>query len=188
MALVVLVSGCTPAPGTPTTSNATESSSTQAPTLPGRPKDIRLDDLASEQICSLLTEEQGKKLGVNTIRPIGDVGRFKDKGCGFLNSVTKPFYGYQIVPTTQEGADVWLKPGSTVSARILTVAGYPAVENRRPGDDRGCFVDVSVAEGQRLGIQYSYNSQPVTQTPEQLCAKALEMAELATQGLIKLHG
>ncbi|MCK2237424.1 DUF3558 domain-containing protein [Crossiella sp. S99.2] len=156
--------------------------------LPPRPKDIRLDGLTPEQVCALVPEQRIKDLGVDKVHETSDVGEFNDKGCRFARTTAKDGYSYLVTPTTQQGAEEWLKRSGAVTARIVTAAGYPAVENRRPTDSRGCFVDVSVAEGQRLGIQYAYDSQPVPLTPDQLCAKALEMAELATQGLIKLRG
>ncbi|MCO1575859.1 DUF3558 domain-containing protein [Crossiella sp. SN42] len=186
--LAAVVTGCTVAPGTPTTPDTPASATATSAGLPARPKEIKLDGLTPQQVCALVSEQQAKQLGIDTVRETNDIGQFKNKGCWLAKATARDGYAYYITPTTQQGAEVWLKPGNTVKARVVSAAGYPAVENRRPTDDRGCFVDVSVADGQRLGIQYSYDSQPVPYTPEQLCAKALEMAELATQGLIKLRG
>ncbi|MGO1053709.1 DUF3558 domain-containing protein [Crossiella sp. CA198] len=187
--LLMVAAGCTNTPGVATMPDGTSTTSPSATSaLPPRPKEIRLDGITPEQVCALLTEAQTKRLGIDSIRTTKGGGRFDNAGCSFSKATAKDGYGYLVTPTTQEGAEVWLKPDGTVTARIVTAAGYPAVENRRPNDSRGCFVDVSVADGQRLGIQYSYDSRPVPYTPDQLCAKALEMAELATQGLIKLHG
>jgi hypothetical protein len=80
---------------------------------------------------------------------------------------------------TQEDATVYLTSERDAVARVVSAAGFPAVENHPPpGDERGCFVDVSTRDGQYLSIQYS-ESTGSHDTTEVACEKARIAAELA---------
>ncbi|MBP2478053.1 hypothetical protein JOF53_006925 [Crossiella equi] len=197
-AVLVLVVGCAAgctvtASGTPAPLDSSSAVAQAKALVANRPKEIRLDGVGAEQVCALLTEPQRRNLGIEWVQADPSDGRgrdkFRNKGCSFESGTAPPRYGYAISPVTQEGADVWLRPGATnVEAQLVTVAGYPAVRNRLRGDERACFVDVSVADGQRLGIQYSFDSSPVTETEEQVCRKALDAAELITRNLVRQQG
>lgn len=69
--------------------------------------------------------------------------------------------------------------------RVLTVAGFPAIQDEQksdigPGND-SCFVDVDVAEGQMLALQFAQVAADEGKVlpMETLCAKAVEVAEAA---------
>ncbi|MCO1579766.1 DUF3558 domain-containing protein [Crossiella sp. SN42] len=184
MVALVVLAGCS-VPGSPVPMDEAAAKAV----VSARPKEIRLDGFVEGQVCELLTAAQRKDLGVDYVMPAEAGDRFGNRGCGFSRSGEKPRYAYQVTPVPQEGADVWLRPGETnLEVQLVRVAGFPAVQNRRTTDGRGCFVDVSVADGQRLGIQYSYDTEPVPLTTAELCQRAVAMAELATRNLVELRG
>ncbi|MCK2239553.1 MULTISPECIES: DUF3558 domain-containing protein [unclassified Crossiella] len=188
MAAVLFLAGCA-VPGSPVAMDEAAANAAAKAQVSARPSEIRLDGFAGEQVCSLLTAAQQKDLGVDYVMPAAAGDRFDNRGCRFSRSLETPRYAYRVTPVTQEGADVWLRPGETnLEVQVVRVAGFPAVQNRRRTDDRGCFVDVSVADGQRLGIQYSYDTHPVPLTAAELCGRALAMAELAVRNLVELRG
>lgn len=188
LALVLTGGGCVVAGTAQPMSEASAIAAAKA-MLTGRPKDIRLDGFGGAQVCSLVNPAQRRQLGLDQVgaSQVGD--EFDNRGCHLVRVLGEPNYAYVVTPVPQEGADVWLRPGATnVQARVVRVAGYPAVLLRRETDRRGCFVDVSVADGQRLRIQYTHVSEPLPQSPEELCAKAEEMANLTTQNLVDQRG
>ncbi|MGW0517420.1 DUF3558 domain-containing protein [Crossiella sp. NPDC003009] len=181
---LVLLAGCS-VPGSPMPMDAAAAKAA----VSARPSEIRLDGFMGDQVCALLTTAQRRDLGVDFVIAAEAGDRFDNKGCRFSRSGEKPRYAYRVTPVPQEGADAWLRPGATnLEVQLVEVAGFPAVQNRLVSDDRGCFVDVSVADGQRLGIQYSYDTEPVPLTTAELCQRAVAMAELATRNLVELRG
>ncbi len=179
-AVAVLLPACggSPTAGTGETSAAPGSSK---PTLPPRPREL---DLTGVDACILLTPEQQRQLGTDT--PPGFTkypDRYGNPRCDYGKNRSSPYFGYSIKVVTQEDVTVYLSGQRDVTARVVSAAGFPAVENRSPGDERGCFVDVSTKAGQYLSIQYS-ESTGSNDTTEVACEKARVVAELATQTLL----
>jgi uncharacterized protein DUF3558 len=179
--VMVLVSAC----GTSSTvgTGTVEPSATPsaAPTLPPRPREI---DLTGVDTCTLLTPQQQRKLG--TDRPpvfTKDADRFGNRRCDYRRSLTSPRFGYQLKAVTQEDVAVYLTSERDTVARVVSAAGFPAVEARSPGDERGCFALVSTKHGQYLNVQYG-ESEGSNDTPEVACEKARVAAELAMQTLL----
>lgn len=175
--LAATVSACS---GPPSDLPAPSTSST-APTLPPRPEQI---DLTGVDACTLLTSAQLQELGVDS-RPKAstDTDRYGNTYCGYSRIQSSPRFSYTLKVVTQEDATVYLSEERDVTARVVSAAGFPAVESRRPTDDRGCFVDVSTKDGQYLSVQYGESTGSDDST-EVACEKARVAAEMATQTLL----
>ncbi len=182
-ALALAATGCTgPSTGSVGAPGQTSAApAISATALPPRPREI---DLTGVDTCTLFTTEQQRQLG--TDRPPGFSNypdRYGNRPCSYGKSLSSPRFGYSIKIVTQEDATVYLTGERDVTARVVMVAGFPAVENRRPTDERGCFVDVSTKDGQYLSIQYA-ESTGSNDTPEVACEKARTSAEMAMLTLL----
>ncbi len=73
---------------------------------------------------------------------------------------------------------------------IITVGGFGAVET--PGQfssgERDCIVNVDVASGQAVQVNYFYNGSTVPMNHEIACQKARNAAELAMQTILDKIG
>ena len=179
-AVAVLTSACgtVPTTGTPEPSAGPSS---PAPTLPPRPRQI---DLTGVDTCTLLTPEQQRRLGTDHA-PVAsmETDRYGNTYCDYGKNQSSPRFGYSVKVVTQEDATVYLTRERDAVARVVSAAGFPAVEARPPGDERGCFVFVSTTGGQYLSVQYS-ESTGSDDTTEVACEKARVAAELAMQTLL----
>lgn len=181
-AVAVAVSSCS-APSTngadPGGSGAAATQS--APTLPPRPREI---DLAGVEVCSLLTPEQQRKLGTDVPPQAGmDTDKYRNAYCDYSKAQSSPRYSYQITIVPQEDASVYLTDKRDVVARVVSAAGFPAIQARRPTDERGCFVLVSTKQGQYFDVQYG-ESTGSNDSTEVACEKARVAAEMAMQTLL----
>lgn len=151
------------------------------PALPPRPEEI---DLTGVDACTLLTVEQQHQLGTDMPPAASeDTDRYGNKYCDYGKDLSSPRFGFTLKVVTQEDATVYLSGERDVTARVVSAAGFPAVESRRPYDDRGCFVDVSTKDGQYLSVQYG-ESAGSNDSTEVACEKARVAAEMATQTLL----
>lgn len=181
--VLVLLAGCGSAeePGAEVaTDGAAESS---RPQLPPRPQEVDLTGLTGDDTCALLTDEQQAQLGMDREPNVSDSDRFGNPRCNFGRSQSEPRFAYQLKAVTQEDVTVYLDGSRLVTARVVEAAGFPAVENRRPTDERGCFVDVSTMDGQYLSVQYDEPFQSA-ETPAEACEKARVVAEMAMTTLL----
>ena len=134
--------------------------------------------------CTLLTPEQQRQLGTDTPPNLSvETDRYGNTYCHYGKILSSPRFGYQFQVVTQEDVTAYLTGERDVTARVVLVAGFPAVENHRPLDERGCFVDVSTKDGQYLDVQYA-ESTGSNDTTELACEKARFAAELAMQTLL----
>ncbi|MGH3802036.1 MAG: DUF3558 domain-containing protein [Pseudonocardiaceae bacterium] len=183
VAVALPAAGCAgPPTGSGRTPGQTSASpATSATAMPPRPREI---DLTGVDTCTLLTTEQQRQLG--TDRPPGLSNypdRYGNRPCSYGKSLSSPRFGYSVKAVTQEDATVYLTGERDVTARVVLVAGFPAVENLRPTDERGCFVDVSTTAEQYLSVQYA-ESTGSNDTTEVACEKARVAAELAMLTLL----
>ncbi|MGH3933937.1 MAG: DUF3558 domain-containing protein [Pseudonocardiaceae bacterium] len=178
-AVAVLMPAC--GASTAVTGTAETSSSSPAPALPPRPREI---DLVGVDTCTLLTPEQQRQLGTDRA-PVASVetDRYGNTYCHFGKSMSSPRFTYTVKVVTQEDAAVYLTSERDAVARVVSAAGFPAVEARPPGDERGCFMFVSTKDGQYLSIQYG-ESTGSNDTAEVACEKARVAAELAMLTLL----
>jgi hypothetical protein len=180
-AVAVLMSACGASTvGTDTTETSAGPSS-PAPTLPPRPREI---DLTGVDTCTLLTPEQQRRLGADR-PPVAstETDRYGNLYCQFGKSMSSPRFTYTVKVVTQEDAAVYLTNERNAVAQVVSAAGFPAVQARHHGDERGCFMFVSTKGGQYLSVQYG-ESTGSHDTTEVACEKARVAAELAMQTLL----
>jgi hypothetical protein len=176
-----LLSACGASSTGGTGTTATNTAQPSRPTLPPRPREINLTGVDT---CTLFTPAQQKQLGIDRAPMFTEYpDRFGNRRCDYRKAYSSPYFGYQIDAVTQEDATVYLTKERDSVARVVSAAGFPAVEGRPPGDDRGCFTFVSTKNGQYLSVQYG-ESTGSNDTPEVACEKARVAAELATQTLL----
>ncbi|MGH3929973.1 MAG: DUF3558 domain-containing protein [Pseudonocardiaceae bacterium] len=180
-AVAVPASACGAASVAGPGAGATSAAPSSAPTLPPRPREI---DLTGVDACTLLTPQQQRQLGTDRA-PVasGETDRYGNPYCHYSKALSSPYFGYTLQVVTQEDATLYLTGERDVTARVVSVAGFPAVENHRPLDERGCFVDVSTKDGQYLDVQYAESTGSNDPT-EVACEKARSAAELAMQTLL----
>lgn len=152
-----------------------------APTLPPRPREI---DLTGLDTCTLLTPQQQRQLGTDRVpTATADADYYGNTTCHYSKFESSPRFSYTVTAVTQDDARVFLTGELDVVARVVSAAGFPAVENRRVGDEQNCFVDVSTKDGQYLDVQYA-ESTGSNDTTEVACEKARVAAELTMQTLL----
>ncbi|MGH3898441.1 MAG: DUF3558 family protein [Pseudonocardiaceae bacterium] len=178
-AVAVLMPAC--GASTAVTGTAETSASPPAPALPPRPREI---DLTGVNTCTLLTPEQQRQLSTDRA-PVAsvDTDRYGNTYCDYGKRASSPRFGYSVKAVTQEDAAVYLTSERNAVARVVSAAGFPAVEARPPGDERACFMFVSTTAGQYLSIQYA-ESTGLNDTTEVACEKARVAAELAMLTLL----
>jgi uncharacterized protein DUF3558 len=183
--LVVVVAGCA---GTPVTGTPSPAPSTAAPgagparvELPPRPRELPLDGVDP---CALLTEEQRAELGLDgRVRPgTSDAPLFTGPDCTIVGYEPRGV-GVSLTLATRHGLDELIAPGSVRDELTATdVVGFPAVV-ARPKQVEFCSVDVDLAEGQFLDVQFSDAARNPPIPQDQLCRDAVEIAEAAVTTL-----
>ncbi|MGH4024905.1 MAG: DUF3558 domain-containing protein [Pseudonocardiaceae bacterium] len=181
-AVAVSAAACSgPPTGGGTPGQTSTAAASTVPTLPPRPREI---DLTGVDVCSLLTPEQQQELGIDRPPTAGvDTDGHRNTYCDYRHSLSSPRFGYQVTIVGQEDASLYLTGERNVVSRVVSAAGFPAVQARRPTDERGCFVLVSTKDGQYFDVQYG-ESTGSNDTPEVACEKARVTAEMAMQTLL----
>jgi Protein of unknown function (DUF3558) len=158
------------------------------PSTVSRPRPL---ELTSVDTCKLLTEQQLTSFAVDRPSAPGTAGSGSvitgSPGCTFRSDAQQ--WGFLLLASTSMGLPEFLsKIQPNPSRAVITVNGYPAVQEEGLGElsapERGsgaCFVEVDVADGQLLGVQFSQIAarEPKRLPIETLCAKAREVAEAA---------
>jgi hypothetical protein len=194
LALALPVAGCTNSrAGTPEAGSGSSPPSTTVATPSSSASRPRPLDLAGVDTCAVLTARQLTVLAVDTPPRPGAAGAGSllagSPGCTFGSDGQQ--YGFLILASTTMGLPEYLsKAEANPSRQTIAVKGYPAVqeEGGLSAPERGsgaCFVDVDVADGQLLGVQFSQiaASQDKRLPIETVCAKAREVAEAAVTTL-----
>ena len=168
----VLAAGCTtPVPGTPSAAGPVP--------LPPRPREVRLDGVDP---CSLLIPDQRAKLGLETapIRSTSYVALFRG------NVPTCTMIGFQpdaiglgISTVTTVGVERWQENDLAVQTRETSVAGFPAVVATPTRFSTYCSVEVDVASGQLLDVQFSDGGRKPPLSQNELCRRGEQAAEAA---------
>ncbi|HEX5810613.1 MAG TPA: DUF3558 domain-containing protein [Pseudonocardia sp.] len=174
----VLAAGCTTVvAGTPS-----------APTgvlLPPRPREIRLDGVDP---CSLLTEEQRAALGLESEPRPGTISSSALYGgnvpiCtmrGFTANATT--LGIGLVTTA--GIDLWTTGRLEADVTASNVHGFPAVVAVPRRFTEYCNVDVDVAQGQLVDLQFRDGGNRPQIPQSELCARARQAAEAVMASLL----
>ena len=174
----LLAAGCTTVvAGTPS-----------APTgvlLPPRPREIRLDGVDP---CSLLTAEQRAALGLESEPRPGTISssalyRGNVPICtmnGFRPQAS--VVGVGLVTTS--GIDLWSTRGIDADVTSTTVKGFPAVTATPRRFTDYCSVDVDIASGQLIDIQFGDGGNRPQIGQNDLCKRAHEVAEAVIASLV----
>ncbi|RZS40963.1 uncharacterized protein DUF3558 [Herbihabitans rhizosphaerae] len=186
-----LAAGCDSTTGnaspatTSETAPQTASKSTSAtPTVPPRPKDLRVDGIDP---CQLIPRQNWTELRLDEARPAGNASFYKVPVCSYSGATPPIYQGFGVSAPVTEGIEVWLAGKKNSAIRPITVAGYGAVEAIRDGaEEAECAVIVDVAPGQILWVDTGVGYRKLTQ--EQLCRSVTRVAEIAVQTLKSLRG
>lgn len=173
----VMAAGCTTAvPGAPPAAGP-------AP-LPPRPREVRLDGVDP---CSVLTVEQRAALGyrgrASSSRPYVDLFGGEVPTCTMSSSSTDPtILGVGIVTTV--GIERWQEGNLDAVVRLDSVRGFPAIVAVPSQSKTYCAVEVDVAAGQLLDVQFldAGHQPPIAQ--DELCSRAKRSAEAVIATLL----
>lgn len=108
--------------------------------------------------------------------------------CRWLHSPDEPVEAYRIALDSYSGIETSFTNSGGI--RVITVAGYPALETESPAllrPDTQCIVVVDVAPGQALQVNYDY-AGALPMTRERACDRARPAAEMAMRTLIEQAG
>ena len=146
--------------------------------LPPRPHEVRLDGVDP---CSLLTAEQRAELKL-TSEPRAStpyVGLFRGEVPTCSVRGEQPV-GALLVSgvVTTVGVERWNEQDVAASLRPTDVAGFPALIAAPDRFDDYCNVEVDVAPGQLLDVQFGAGGPRPSVPQDALCDAALRSAEM----------
>ena len=173
----VLAAGCT------TAVEGTPSAAPSAP-LPARPREVRLDGVDP---CSLLSPKQRTELGFtnkpSSSKPYVELFRGEVPTCTMSSSSDDPaVLGIGLV--TSVGVERWVEGDLAAATTPDHVEGFPALVAAPSQSEAYCAVEVDVARGQLLDVQFlDAGRQPPLQQAE-LCFRARAAAEAAVKTLL----
>jgi Protein of unknown function (DUF3558) len=173
-AVLAGVTGCAvPVAGTPAVDPAVPVSS--------RPREIRLEKVDP---CSLLTDAQRKGLGVDS-KPLSSPGGLNNDraDCDWLGFGSRAV-GVHITIATRGGIERYDVTSGRVSAKPITVAGFPALLMTVARHPEDCAVGIDVADGQALDVASSDGGRPPPIPQADLCRDAQAIAETVMQNLL----
>ncbi|GGP70384.1 DUF3558 domain-containing protein [Saccharothrix coeruleofusca] len=176
---------CTPAPAARNADGPVEeplaATTTTAPALPPRPRDVRLDDVDP---CAVLTPEQRAELSLdNPPSPYLETTFGNAKACTIRSNISGNVVRLALVVV--EGARVWLTEDAQVDARLTRIMGFPALIVRTPQLDEVCNVEVDVADGQFLDVMFRDGGNRTALGQDALCQGAQRAAEAAVASLLQ---
>ncbi|WP_214404604.1 DUF3558 domain-containing protein [Pseudonocardia lacus] len=180
--MIVVVVGCAGAPvagdAHPRRDDTEESAGI---TLPPRPRELPLD---SVDPCELLTTAQRVSLGLSerSLPGTTDAPYFAGPTCT-VSGFEPRDVGADVGLVTNTGLDQLLAPGLlSDEVAVISVADFPAIV-AKPSQPDYCSVDVDVADGQFLDVQFrdSGKNPPIPQ--DDLCRDAVRVAEAALHTL-----
>jgi len=145
--------------------------------LPPRPREVRLEGVDP---CSLLTAEQRAALGITSeprpSRPYVALFRGEVPTCTMRGGSPENVLVENGAVTTA-GIERWREGDIAADIRPATISGFPAVIAAPRQFTDYCNVEVDIATGQLLDVQYGAGTAdaPVPQT--ELCSRAQQAAE-----------
>ena len=173
----VLAAGCTAVDWTPAPPTALPP--------PPRPREVRLDGVDP---CSLLTPEQREGWGLTSepraSRPRVELFRGVVPTCTVRGPSPEDVLLVSGAVTTV-GVERWSQSDIAASVRPTTVAGFPAVVAVPTRFRDYCNVEVDVAPGQLLDVQYGAGGPQASVPQEQLCTRAAASAEMMMGALLR---
>jgi hypothetical protein len=177
MVIAVLMAGCTTVmEGSP--------SAPSGVLLPPRPREVRLDGVDP---CSLLTPEQRAELGLgdDSLRGRSYVELFQ----GDVSTCTISGFKPQRVAlstgvVTSVGIERWQAGDLAAKVSATTVSGFPALVAMPTRFADYCSVEVDVANGQLLDVQFSDGGAQPPISQNELCSRARWSAEELMSSLL----
>jgi hypothetical protein len=174
----LLAAGCTTeVAGTPS-----------APTgvlLPPRPREIRLDGVDP---CSLLTAEQRSALGLTSeprpSRPYVALFRGEVPTCTMRGGSPENVLLVSGAVTTV-GLDRWHEDDISADVRSTTIGGFPAVVAAPRQFADYCNVDIDVAAGQILDVQFGADTSEAPVPQAELCLRGQRAATYMLMTLLE---
>jgi hypothetical protein len=169
----------------PSASAAPPPSAAAPSPLPPRPAALRLDGVDP---CSLLTPAQVSQLKLSQGSPGANSDGLGSPDCGWHALAATPRDVWIARTVLKQGAEFYL--GSVTGARVIQVAGFPAVQTSSDlaKPDLNCIMFIDVAPGQCLGIFYSNSfGDRHGINHEVACQQADRVAELLVANLRALR-
>ena len=167
-AAAVVAAGCT----TEATERPPAPSAPPAAPAPARPREIRLDGVDP---CSLLTPQQRAELSLTSeprsTKPYVDLFRGSVPTCSARGRSPQNVL-LVVGAVTTAGIERWAEGDIAATTRQTTVAGFPAIVAVPTRFKDYCNVEVDVAPGQLLDVQFGGGSAEAPIPQEQLCRAA----------------
>ncbi len=180
LALVVLLTACSPAPIAPPPGTPADPTTASA-----RPRDI---DISGILPCELLTPAQRAELGLDG-EPRSNTGNDalfgRSRSCAIVGFEPGRGLRFGITLVVEHGIERFSEPGATPGVRPLEVAGYPAVLSPPPASmPDNCIVAVDVSPGQMVGVLLADGGSDPGIPLEELCREVPRYAEAVMSTLV----
>jgi hypothetical protein len=153
--------------------------------LPPRPREVRLDGVDP---CSLLTKEQRAALGFESEPRSGTIAASAlyrgDVPICTMRGFTGRASSVGIGVVTTAGIDLWTTGSLDAEVTPTTIGGFPAVVAVPRRFIEYCSVDVDVAPGQLIDVQFRDGGNRPQIAQKDLCKQAVQTAEAAVTSLL----
>jgi hypothetical protein len=173
----LLVAGCTSTvAGTP--------SAPSGVLIPPRPREIRLDGVDP---CSLLTPEQRADLGIASEPHLSTAHAGLFRGDVLTCTMRGPYPDLVLLgisAVTTVGIERWQEGDLAAKLRRTNVAGFPALIAMPAQFTDYCSVEVDVAGGQLLDVQFGSGGPRVPIPQDELCRRGERAATAAVTTLL----
>jgi hypothetical protein len=179
LALVVLLTGCSPTPITPPPGNPAD------PATSTRPRDIDISGLLP---CDLLTPTQRVELGLDGEPRLssGNDALFGNaRSCNISRFDLQPAVRMSITLGVEYGIERFTDPRLAADVETIEIAGYPAVLSPPPpSTPDNCLIAVDTASGQMVGVLLADGGNTPPIPLDQLCRDVPRFAEAVMSTLL----
>ena len=180
LALVVLLTACSPTPIAPPPGTPADPTTALA-----RPRDI---DISGVLPCELLTPAQRAELGLDgepRLNSGTDALFGQARRCDIRRFDAGPAVRFRITLAAEYGIERLLGPGIAAGVEPIEVVGFPAVLSPPPSSmPDNCLVAVDVSAGQMVGVLLADGGNDPQIPLDQLCADVPRYAEAVMTTLL----
>jgi hypothetical protein len=166
LALVVLLTACSPTPITPPPGDPAD------PTTSTRPRDIDISGLLP---CDLLTPAQRLELGLDgepRLNSGGDALFGEARTCDIRQFAPSPSVRLSVTLGTEFGIERFSQPDLVSEITATEVGGYPAVLSPPPPSmPTSCLIAVDSGPGQMVGVMLSDGGSDPGVPADELCRR-----------------
>jgi Protein of unknown function (DUF3558) len=152
--------------------------------LPPRPREVRLDGVDP---CSLLTPEQRAGLGLDSeprpTRSYVELFRGNVPSCTMIG-LEPAAVGIGVSAVTSVGIERWQEGDLAANIQPTRVSGFPALIATPARYTTYCNVEVDVAAGQLLDVQFSDGGNHPSIPQADLCRRGQQAAEAVMATLL----